>query len=60
MTDEVKQKVGRPRIGAGKIRSDGWTEAQWEWMTKEAERRGVSKFVLMREAMDLLIAQSDG
>jgi hypothetical protein len=60
MTDEVKEvnPVGRPRISKGVIRRDGLTQEQAEWLKVESKRRGVSKFVLIREAIDLLISRS--
>lgn len=47
---------GRPRIAKdGRIRKDGLTERQAEWLAQEAERTDTSGFELLRRAVDRYI-----
>ena len=48
----AKSKAGRPRISYGTIRKDGLTPEQAKWLKREAKKRGVSRFVLIRQAID--------
>ena len=55
----AKKNVGRPRVADSVIRKDGLTEGQMKWLTTEAKRQGVSRFILIRTAVDLLIEKSE-
>lgn len=48
---EKKRKVGRPRLGKEKIMKTGLVPSQAEWLKQEAKRRGVSTYVILREAL---------